>query len=171
MVIKFFQRVSRKIGFTVSETKIILFLLAAFVVGALVNIWKDQKKDNSFLEFDYSKQDSLFYNSKSYSHEDRSTQKLMEKGVDSKRELLDFRNAKIDENKNNARSRESQIININNANVEVLSSLPGVGVKTAQNIIDYRNKHGRIKQAEDLLNIKGIGKAKLEKIKSLITVN
>ncbi|MBI1937385.1 MAG: helix-hairpin-helix domain-containing protein [Ignavibacteriales bacterium] len=132
---------------------------------------KDQKENNSLLEFDYSKQDSIFYNSKSYSHQDRSAQKLMEKGVDSKRELLDFRNAKIDENKNNARAKASKIVNVNNASVEVLSGLPGVGIKIAQNIIDYRKKQGKIKKAEELLYIKGIGKAKFDKIKSLITVN
>jgi len=95
----------------------------------------------------------------------------MEKGVDSKRELLDFRNAKIDENKNNARAKASKIVNVNNASVEVLSGLPGVGIKIAQNIIDYRKKQGKIKKAEELLYIKGIGKAKFDKIKSLITVN
>lgn len=171
VAIKLFQRISRKTGFTVSETKIILFLLTAFVAGAVVNIWKDKSGNDSFLEFDYAKQDSLFYNSKSYSRAEKSEQKLIEKEVDSKRELLDFRNAKIEEKKDKAGFGALKIVNINNASVEVLSSLPGVGNKIARNIVDYRERRGRIKHVDELLNVKGIGKIKLDKIKSLVTVN
>ena len=37
-----------------------------------------------------------------------------------------------------------------------------VGPSLAQAIIDYRAEHGAFETAEDLLNVKGIGEAKLE---------
>jgi len=61
-------------------------------------------------------------------------------------------------------------ININDATVNDLMKLPGVGEKTAQMIYDYRRMH-KFTKPEDLLNIKGIGKKKYEKLKDLILVN
>ena len=62
------------------------------------------------------------------------------------------------------------LININTAMREDLEKLPGVGPKTAQLIIDHREKNGAYKRAEDLLLIKGIGPAKYDAVKNLVTV-
>lgn len=61
-------------------------------------------------------------------------------------------------------------INVNTASVEELMNLPGVGEKTAQNIVEHREKVGKFKTVEDLMGVKGIGEKKFEKIKSLISV-
>lgn len=63
-----------------------------------------------------------------------------------------------------------KLININTASQEDLEKLPGVGPKTAQLIIDYREKNGTYKRTEDLLLIKGIGPAKYNSVKNLVTV-
>jgi competence protein ComEA len=57
------------------------------------------------------------------------------------------------------------IVNINEADATELESLPGVGPATAQAILDYRSEHGRFRSVDDLLNVRGIGPAKLEQIK------
>ncbi|MGD9666500.1 MAG: helix-hairpin-helix domain-containing protein [Synergistaceae bacterium] len=62
------------------------------------------------------------------------------------------------------------LININTAMREDLEKLPGVGPKTAQLIIDHREKNGAYKRPEDLLLIKGIGPAKYDAVKNLVTV-
>jgi len=62
------------------------------------------------------------------------------------------------------------VININTATQEELIMLPGIGEKTAKNIIDYRNKYGFFKTKEEIKNVKGIGEKKYEKIKDLIMV-
>jgi len=65
---------------------------------------------------------------------------------------------------------EAVKININTASVEQLAELPGVGESTAIKIVDYREQNGGFKTIDDLLNVKGVGERKYEKMKNLITV-
>ena len=62
------------------------------------------------------------------------------------------------------------LVNINTASAELLDTLPGIGPATAQKILDYRETNGPFQTKEDLLNINGIGKEKLNAIYDLITV-
>jgi competence protein ComEA len=48
-------------------------------------------------------------------------------------------------------------ININTATVEELAQLKGVGEKTAEKIIQFREEHGLFKNVADLEQVKGIG--------------
>lgn len=59
-------------------------------------------------------------------------------------------------------------VDINTADEAVLSSLPGVGSKTAIAIIDYRKQHGNFKSVDDLEQVKGIGSKKLAKLKPFL---
>ena len=52
-------------------------------------------------------------------------------------------------------------ININTAGADELTRCDGLGEKTAQAIIEYRNNNGKYKSVDELLNIKGIGEKKL----------
>lgn len=61
-------------------------------------------------------------------------------------------------------------VNINQADVEELTKIPGVGKATAQRIVDYRRANGPFTALEDLLKIKGIGQAKFEKMAPGITI-
>lgn len=60
-------------------------------------------------------------------------------------------------------------ININQASASELTAIPGVGTVIAQRIVEYRNG-ARFKSIEDIKNVKGIGEATFEKMKSHITV-
>jgi len=64
----------------------------------------------------------------------------------------------------------STLVNINDADIEKLTTLPGIGESKAKNIIEYRKTNGNFKTIEDLKNVSGIGDSTFEKIKSLITV-
>jgi competence protein ComEA len=61
-------------------------------------------------------------------------------------------------------------VNINTASVSELSNLPGIGAKTAARIVEYRQKNGPFKKAEDLMNVRGIGEKNFLKLKPQITV-
>lgn len=61
-------------------------------------------------------------------------------------------------------------ININKATKEELTSVPGIGDVTAQRIIEYRQSIGKFYSVDDLLNVSGIGKTLLEKMRPYITV-
>ncbi|MEZ8103690.1 ComEA family DNA-binding protein [Vibrio clamense] len=55
-------------------------------------------------------------------------------------------------------------VNINTASAEELATLlKGVGKKRAQDIVDYRKANGEFQSAEELTNVKGIGRSTLEK--------
>ena len=58
------------------------------------------------------------------------------------------------------------LVDINTADQKALESLPGVGPATAKAIIQGRP----YKSVDDLANVKGLGKSKMEKIKPLATV-
>ena len=54
-------------------------------------------------------------------------------------------------------------VDVNHADVKELTSLKGVGVKTATNIVKYRDTHGCFQTIKDLQKVKGIGQKTLEK--------
>ena len=62
------------------------------------------------------------------------------------------------------------LINLNSATAAQLDTLPGVGPSTAKAIISYRNRKGPFGKVEDLLNVPGIGPAKVAAIRDQVTV-
>ena len=68
------------------------------------------------------------------------------------------------------RQQPGGLVNINTADSELLQTLPGVGPKTAERIIEYRETVGRFRTVDDIQNVKGIGPKRYERIKAFITV-
>lgn len=65
---------------------------------------------------------------------------------------------------------EPSQININEASISELMELKGIGPKLAKAIIEYRERNGQFIVKEDLMKVKGIGKAKFESLKGKITL-
>jgi len=64
----------------------------------------------------------------------------------------------------------TEFVNINQADLEELMTLPGIGQAKAQLILDYRTEHGAFAAKEDLMKISGIKDGVYNKIKDLITI-
>jgi competence protein ComEA len=61
-------------------------------------------------------------------------------------------------------------VDLNTADLAALDTLPGVGPATAQAIITYRQEHGRFRSVDELLEVRGIGDAKMAELRDRVTV-
>jgi len=62
------------------------------------------------------------------------------------------------------------VVNVNTAGLEELQALPGVGEARARAILDARKSRGGFKRVEDLLEVKGIGRSALERMRPFVTL-
>ena len=161
------RNLSKKIGFTETEIKVLLFLAVCLLAGFAIKFIKNESIP-AYKKYDYSEQDSLFsyYTSQAEKHLETEKEKNR---VDSKQEVLDFKPRNF-EKKVTPEPLVEKSININTASKEMLLKLPGIGEKTAQNIIDLRAEKGKFKSLEELLDVKGIGTSKFNKIKKFLYI-
>lgn len=61
-------------------------------------------------------------------------------------------------------------INLNNATIQELTALPGIGPSKAKAIFDYRSSHGRFRSIEELEQVKGIGVKTVEVLRPFLTL-
>lgn len=162
------EKLSRKIGFTNTEIKIVLFLLSLFIIGLSYKLYLVNNNSADYTNFDYSSEEKLFQESGNKINND--TGALVDNKVDYKHEVLDFNNGKIYK-KEAKKLPEVKSININTAGLNDLINLPGIGSKTAEKIIELRKNKGRFKKLAELLDVKGIGEKKLNKIEKFLYVN
>jgi len=69
-----------------------------------------------------------------------------------------------------AKPPSTEKVNLNNATEDQLQTLPGVGPAMAKRIVEYRNKNGKFTKIEDILNVKGIGEKKFQRMKDRLVV-
>jgi len=62
-------------------------------------------------------------------------------------------------------------VNINEADINTLCTLPGIGPSKAAEIIRHREQNGFFVKIEDILNVPGIGETTFSQIKDLIETN
>lgn len=71
---------------------------------------------------------------------------------------------------NGGKLSNADLLNINTATFDELQKLPFIGGKSAEKIIEHREKYGRFRRAEHLLLIQGISDEKFRQIKTMIKV-
>ena len=67
--------------------------------------------------------------------------------------------------------KEAGKISINSATAKEITLIPGIGPAIASRIVEYRERHGKFHDIDFLLEVKGIGPSKLEKMKECVNVN
>ncbi len=154
-------------NFTKNELKIILFAVAVLATGFTVKLIKNNSVSDK--SFDYKSDINTFREINRKNNYQKETITQEEKNL-----LLRTDSLLNSEKKKLKSTKEEKLagrkININTADKETLSLLPGVGEATAEKIIKYREKHKGFKKAEDIMKVKSIGKKKFEKMKDYITV-
>ncbi len=70
-----------------------------------------------------------------------------------------------------AHASEDDPVYLNEATVDDLRRLPGIGEKRALAVLELRHKLGRFRQVEDLLRVKGIGRATLRRLRPLVRLD
>lgn len=134
-------RLQEFFAFTKNEQKVFLFLAVVFLAGAAVKGYRAYIAPPQRTQFDYTKQDSVFFARSSAAEADTAAAELPP--------------AKVD---------------LNTASKEQLMTLPGIGEAMAERIMLCRQELGRFRTPEDLRKVKGIGAKKLEKLTPHIEV-
>lgn len=155
-----FKKFSEKVGFTQSEIKVILFLLIVLVIGGVAKTVIQSKENFDYKNFYYSKADSIF--NSEYTGNDSS--KAFGKSDSLYRsEVLELKSQSFSHRERKAIPKEKSV-NLNSSGVKELSMIPGIGEVTAKNIIELRNQRKKFLNLDELLDVKGIGEKKFNKI-------
>ena len=62
------------------------------------------------------------------------------------------------------------VVNINKATIQQLQTLPKIGPRTAERIVEYLEKNGTFRTLEELTGVRGNGKKTFANLRLLITV-
>lgn len=159
-----FQKLSLKLGLTEIELKVNLFLIVILTAGIFIKIFNWGVDAPVKANFDYTISDSIFY-----SFNTLKTANLANKTFDSNLESSDFNKSNFNPTVKKPKL-SGKTININSAGLQELTSLPGIGIKTAEKILAYRRASGGFNSIDELLEVKGIGESKLDRIKKYIII-
>ena len=66
---------------------------------------------------------------------------------------------------------QQETVELNTATASELRTLPRIGERTAQRIIEYREQHGGFEKIEDLMNVRGIGERTFLRLRPLVRVD
>ncbi len=157
-----------KFGFTKNDLLVTGFLILSLLIGLSLKYsgWSNKK------QFDYSKSDSTFEQQLKSSFTGLENNLTPEQDLRLSK-LRNFSDSLIEQKEQSTVSSKvlklDKKININLAYASDLQMLPGIGEVTAERIIEYREKNNGFKNISEIMNVKGIGLKKFEKIKDYIT--
>ena len=146
---------------------IAIFIIGIITLNSLIKIRIDNNKQKFInVEVQYDKDKSQNYQIELGTSIDELIDLNIEEYTDIRQLNKDinlYDNQKIIINEYN-----NDLISINDAELNMLISLPGIGETIGKRIIEYRNNNGKFEYLEELMFVKGIGKKKYETIKGYI---
>ena len=162
----FITQIQTKLSITKSEAIIVLVLLSGLAAGTLVRYFGFSGKDDMISQSAvYKTLDSLAEVSRTtYTGTDVKNNPITELA---KSDTVVAKESPFPKSKKLTTAEIK--VNINSASKVELLKLPGVGEKTAINIIEQR-KSQPFRKAEDIMKIKGIGPKKYAKMQPFIDV-
>jgi competence ComEA-like helix-hairpin-helix protein len=155
---RLFHTLQERFGFTRNETTVLLFLCVTLVAGSGLRWYRHAHgaPPNPLSSYDYAVADSQFA---ALSRDAPPA----DSGRTPSARVRPSRGAPRD-------TLRPSSIDLNRADAGEIMRLPGVGPAIAQEIIRHRTENGPFRSVEDLLEVRGIGPKKLEKIRPYVTI-
>jgi competence ComEA-like helix-hairpin-helix protein len=163
------KKLAKKFGFTETEVLVILFLAGMFILGFIYKEFFKEENISEYKNLDYSKEDSLFLYYSNLNPEIDPDDSLLVINLEIKKKVLELKDSQYYPKKGNITLVEKSI-NINSAGMEELVMLPGIGEKTAEKIILLRKERGKFNKLEEIMDVKGIGQIKFNKIQKFLYI-
>jgi len=153
------------LNFTKNEKTALIVIASVILLSAVIQLGLSHKPNPAY--FDYSVQDSIFTIRSADTI--KTVKKISSQSAKEQSSKSGFQILEIEKKVKKGRQPDQvelkkKSININTATIKALCRLPGIGPKTAQKIIEYRNQYGKFKSVNELTQVKGIGEKKLLKI-------
>lgn len=127
-------------NFTPQESRILIFLVIALLLGSVVSLYRHHRLERS-PEISVSSPQVV--------------------------DQADISDSTGDEK---ARKAPGGKLNINTASEGELQSLPGIGPQLAERIVTHRQAHGPFPSAHDITQVRGIGEKTYQRIRDSIVV-
>ena len=163
------KKISKKFGFTETEVLVILFLAATFILGFIYKEFFKDEITSEYKNFDYSQEDSLFLYYSNLNPEIDPDDTLLVSNLEIKKKVLELKDS-LYYSKKVTITLDEKSININSAGIEELVMLPGIGEKTAEKILLLRKERGKFRKLDEIMDVKGIGEIKFNKIKKFLYI-
>jgi len=157
-------------GFTKEQIWILSILSAGVLLGVGLKYVPSWNKN---LVYENFKKDSILLAQKMekyYSDSFYHNEEMVDKYVDSLKKTYGIKDKKKTSKESKKTVTINFPVNINTASLEELTAIKGIGIKTAEKIIDYRKKNGPFKTTASIQAVSGIGPKKYSKIQNSITV-
>lgn len=168
---KIIKKLSNAVGFTESEVSVILFFLVLTIIGGVYKLVDNQYHVAG--KFTYQRQDSLYQSIINASRE-RQGYRLnvpdILSGALRDSSLLADSTSPETATVEKLPKGSLGVVNINKATIPELATLPGIGIKIATDIVAYRKTIKQFTSTEQLMDVKGIGEKKFDKIRSKIAL-